>query len=427
MTTFATGLRCLRCDARFPLAPMNEGCPLCATDAFRSSLTTVYDYEGIRASIAGTTLGEPGLGIWRYRRLLPVIDRCHETGLGEGGTALVPQPSLAAEFAAAGVFVKDESRNPTWSFKDRLAAVAVSKARDFGATTLLASSSGNAGVALAAYAGRAGLGCIVLSYPGLPETAAVMMQMSGAVVVITSREGRWMIMREAVERLGWYPTTNFTDIPTNGAYGHEGYKTIAFELHEQLDSATPDYVVVPTAYAEGLFGIWKGFHELVELGLAERVPRMIACEPAGGPLLPAWRDPERDIARVQAQATIARGVGGTTNTYMGVVALRASDGLVAQADDGQISTAQDDLARLGTFAEPAAALSLAGLRQLAIAGEIAPGASIVLLSTSGGLKHLGPTLERCGAPAELDQPSLAELERVTPRVRDMIAAAHGPD
>ncbi len=126
---------------------------------------------------------------------------------------------------------------------------------------IMASSSGNHGTAIAAYAARAGLECVVLSYPGISEAAAALVQAHGAGLAITSREGRWTIIREAVERCGWYPATNFTDIPTNGAYGHEGYKTIAYELHGQLGGETPTHVEVPTAYAEGLFGIWKGFDE----------------------------------------------------------------------------------------------------------------------------------------------------------------------
>lgn len=413
----ATGLRCVSCDARYPLGAMHEGCPACATATFRSGLTPDYDYEAVRRSLDGGPLAEPGIGLWRYRRLLPILDSAHEVTLGEGATALLPMTGLASEVDVSEVWLKDESRNPTWSFKDRHAAVTISKAHELGAEMVMASSSGNHGAALAAYAARAGIGAIVLSYAGLSEAASTLIQAYGATLAITTREGRWTVIREGIERFGWYPGTNFTDIPTNSPYGHEGYKPIAFELYEQLAGRVPDYVVVPTAYAEGLFGIWKGFDELRRLGLVEHVPRMVACEPAGGPLAEAWKDPTHPIATVQAKATVARGIGGSVNSYLGIAALRESDGLVAQASDEAILDAQADLAWQGVFAEPAAAASLAGLRALRSSGAIERGAMIVLISTSSGLKHLAPAVPRYPAPVELPEPTLAALAEAAPAVR----------
>lgn len=420
--SFAIGLRCISCEATYPLIAMHEGCPSCASHDFRSSVTPAYDYGAARAAFGTSGLREAGSGIWRYRGLLPVEDASNEISLGEGDTALVSMPTLADEVGATSVWVKDESRNPTWSFKDRHVAVTVSKAREFGASMIMASSSGNHGMAAAAFAARAGLGSIVLSYAGLSEAASTVIQAYGSALAITTREGRWEIIREGIERFGWYPATNFTDIPTNGPYGHEGYKTIAFELHEQLAGAVPDYVFVPTSYAEGLFGIWKGFDELVQLGLSDRVPRMVACEPEGGPLGVAWRDATR-IARVALRQTVARGIGGTVNSYLGIAALRASDGLVAQASDEEILVAQSTLARQGIFAEPAAAACLAGLRALVGAGDIEQRARIVLVSTSSGLKHLAPASDRYREPAVLAEPTLSALAEAVPLVRDAMTPA----
>ena len=401
---------------------MHDGCPACARPDFRAGLTTEYDYDAIRTSLVADSFAEPGIGMWRYRRLLPVTDGAHETALGEGGTALVPLPNLAAASGLGGLWVKDESRNPTWSFKDRHAGVTVSMARQFGASMLVASSSGNHGAAVAAYAAAAGIQCVVLSYAGLSHGAAALIQAYGAVLAITTRDGRWQIIREGIERLGWFPATNFTDIPTNGAFGHEGYKTIAFELHEQLGGQVPDYVLVPTSYAEGLYGIWKGFNELSLLGLTDRIPRMVACEPLGGPLGAAWQSRSTPIAHVPATSTVARGIGGTVNSYLGIAVLEASNGLVAQASDEEILAAQSQLARQGIFAEPAAAASLAGLRVLASEGAIGPGDRAVLISTSSGLKHLAPVIARYPAPVELPGPTLAALADAIPAIRKTISA-----
>ncbi len=398
--TFATGLRCVRCDARYPLAPMFEGCPACASDDARSGVTPDYDYRRLAQAIAAGPLEEPGIGIWRYGRLLPVADRRHEVSLGEGDTALIPVPRLADELGAAEVWVKDESRNPTWSFKDRNAAVTVSKALDFGAKTIVASTSGNHGASVAAYAARAGLSCVVLTYPGISAGLRVLIQAYGARLVVTTREGRWSLMREGMARHGWYPATNLTDIPTSGAYGHEGYKTIAYELYEQLGRSMPDLVAVPSAYAEGLFGVWKGFDDLVKLGRARHTPRMLACEPLGGPLGAAFGAGGSPIARVPHVATVARGLGATANSYIGIAALTRSEGLVAQAADAEILDAQQTLSAQGVFAEPASATALAGLRAASRRGLSLRGLRVVLISTSSGLKNLEALLPRYPEPAE---------------------------
>lgn len=419
--SFAIGLRCAHCDATFPMEPMHEGCPTCATEDFRSGLTTDYDYDAIRRSLRGGSLADPGSGPWRYRRLLPVADRAHEVTLGEGATALVPMPGLAGVAGGGEVWLKDESRNPTWSFKDRHAAVTISKARELGARMVMASSSGNHGAAVAAYAARAGLGAIVLTYAGLSEAASTLIQAYGATLAVTTREGRWAVIREGIERFGWFPATNFTEIPTNGPYGHEGYKVIAFEIHDELGGRVPDYVFVPTAYAEGLFGIWKGFDELRRLGVTDRVPHMVACEPAGGPLAQAWQDPSRPIARVDAKPTVARGIGGSVNSYLGIAALQRSDGRVVQCDDEEILDAQGMLAHHGIFAEPAAAAGLAGLRRIRDDGGVEARSTIVLISTSSGLKHLAPTVARYPPPVELPQPTLDALAAAVPAVQRAIS------
>jgi len=380
-------LRCVYCDARFAVGPMSAGCPTCRSTTFASGLTPTYDYEGLRRDLGDGPLSEPAEGLWRYRRLLPIQRPQHEVTLGEGGTPLIPLPGLAAELNAEQVWIKDESGNPTWTFKDRNAAVTVSKALEFGAAAIVVSTSGNYGASIAAYAARAGLECMALTYPGIPDGTRTLIQAYGAHLIVTEPDKRWEVMERGMREHGWYPASNYTDIPTNGAFGHEGYKTIAYEIAESLDAA-PDLVSVPTAYGEGLFGIWKGFDELVRLGRASGVPQMVACVPVGGPLIHAIRDPSRPIVKVPRAPTVARGIGGSVNSYISLVALRASNGMVAQADDEAIMTAQRTLAAEGFFVEPASAAALAGLRVLADNGQLAQGLRIVLVNTSSGLKSL---------------------------------------
>lgn len=384
----ARGLRCLHCEAEYELGPLHEGCTGCATEEFRSGLTPVYDYAALRAELNGAPLALEGAGIWRYAHLLPVADRAHRISLGEGNTPLVDLPDIGDALGAGALWLKDESRNPTWSFKDRHAAVTVSKALEHGARTVVVATSGNHGVSVAAYAARAGIRCVALSYAGLSDAARTLIEAYGAELTVTATpEARWEAMRAGIERHGWYAGGTFTAIPTMHAYGHEGYKTISFELFEQL-GYVPDAVAVPTSYSEGLFGIWKGFTELVQLGYTDRVPRMIACEPAGGPLALAHANGDR-IARVPRPRSVARGVTPSISSYGGIVALRSSNGLVGQADDAAVLASQRDLARQGLYVEPASALALAGVRSLRRSGELAPGQRIVLVNTSSGLKALG--------------------------------------
>ncbi len=412
-TSYATGLRCLRCGVEYPLGPFYEGCDACATDDVRSGLTPTYDYRDLAGALSTGALREAGLGIWRYRRLLPVVSRGHEVSLGEGNTPLIPLPRIAAELGVPEVWLKDESRNPTLSFKDRHAAVALSKALDLGASTVIVASSGNHGLAVAAYAARAGLACVVLTYPGLALAASVMIRAYGARLAVSTREGRWDIMRRAVREHAWYPASNFTGIPTNSAYGHEGYKTIAFELHEQL-GGIPDVVALPVGYGEGLYGIWKGFAELVTLGRAGATPRILAAEPAAGPLaaaVAAVKAGGPPIARVAARATVARGIGATVNSYMSFEGLRSSNGLVASVADDEILRAQRDLAREGIFAEPASAAVLAGARAAAARGELTRG-RIVLINTSSGLKNFESIGGAYPAPVEISASDPTALETI---------------
>jgi threonine synthase len=385
---FVLGLQCIHCQATFPLEPMHEGCPACATDRFRASLSPTYDYRLLAEHVArqGIT-SDAGIGVWRYRSLLPTAtDGAGEISLGEGHTPLVPVPELAGELGLTRLWVKNEAQNPTASFKDRNAAITVAKALEFGATTIIASTSANHGLAVAAYCARADVDCVILTYPGIPDNVRSLMHACGARVIVTEREARLDRLREAVADNGWYPATNMTRLPTNNAYGHEGYKTISYEMFEQLGGEVPDIVAVPTGFGEGIFGIWKGFRELVELKLANRVPRMLACEPLGGPLTLAVDHGDRHLVDVGPRSTIARGIAVTVNTYMGVVAVTRSNGGVASASDPEIVHAQHDLAACGLLAEPASAVGLAGLRTVARRDRLDGAQTAVVIATSSALK-----------------------------------------
>lgn len=404
MSQYALGLICVNCQAQFPFEPMVEGCPACRSETFLSGLTVAYDYEAIRKQVDWRSL--TGTGIWKYRELLPVEQPDNEITLNEGSTPLVAYGQWAKELGLKAVYLKDESRNPTWSFKDRLCSVVVSKALDFGVQTVAVSSSGNHGASTAAYAARGGLECVVFTYPGMNDAMKRLIRMYGAHLYVTTFEGRWQLLKEGMRRYGWLPTGNVTSIPSCTPYGHEGYKTIAYEICEQQNWECPDVVIIPSGYSEGAYGVWKGFRELHDLGHIDRKPRMVAVEPEERAALnQAYAEGGSGIATVDGGESAARGIGASTNSYIGYAALKESGGVAVAVSDEETLEAQAALGRTGIYVEPASATALAGLRKLAGRGAFSGNEVAVCINTSSGLKGPQP------APQEGARPlPVAEIE-----------------
>ncbi|UCM86943.1 threonine synthase [Streptomyces marincola] len=356
----------------YPLwPPLTEGCPETATGDTVLPVEVDYDYGRVSAALFSPAGGPAarGTGLDRWAPLLPPLAA---PGLGEGGTPLVE--------LEAGVYVKDESRNPTWSHKDRLNRCTTSAAVGVGAPGIVVASSGNHGASAAAYAARAGLPCVVFTGPDLPPAVDAFLGAYGAVVLPVPWEARWPLMRQVVDRVGLHPVSNLTPTHTGHAFGPEGYKTIAYEIF--LDIGVPKAVFVPTGYGELLYGVWKGFTELRRLGLTDRLPRMVACESAAAaPLAKAVREGV-PAAHVAVEPTDAYAIVAAVSGYRGVVAVRDSGGEVVALDDGQLRAARDELARAGLWAELSAAAGLAGLRAVG-GGDDGP---VVCVSTSSGFK-----------------------------------------
>ena len=408
-------LRCLRCRARFDDPRLFGGCPRCREQGVAVNLTVEYDL----APLAGVTPesfcpGPPGL--WRYRSLLPVRS-APPVSLGEGGTPLVRLERLGARLGLPRLYAKDESRNPTWSYKDRLCAVAVNHAVEIGARVITISSTGNHGASTAAYAARAGLPCVIFTLAAVPDTMKTLMQAYGAAVVeCPTSESRWALMREGVERLDWYPTSGFVLPPVgSNPWGIEGYKTIAYEVAEDLGWTAPGVVVVPAAYSDGLHGIYKGFAELHHLGLVKATPRMIAAEPFG-PLANAMERALEAPERIDAPgSSIAFSIASRYGTYQGLVALRGSDGAGERVTDEGVFEAQRALAREeGLFVEPSSASAMTAVMQLAARRALDPDQAIVVVLTSSGLKD--PAASRAWLPVV--PAAGADFDRLLVTLRD---------
>lgn len=418
--TFLTGLACIRCGAAHPPEPRFDGCPRCRDQA-PANLTPTYDYDGIRRAFRAEALRDRPLTMWRYHEFLPP-EPGEALSLSEGMTPLLPAPRLGARLGVPRLHLKDESRNPTWSFKDRLAATAVSMARRFGARVVGVSSSGNAGAAAAAYAARAGLPCVIFTFQGAAGTMMTQMRAYGAMVVATvAKADRWTLLQACIAKLGWYPTSPFFGPPIgSNPYGVDGYKTMAFELCEQLGWRAPDWCALPVAYGDALFGVWKGFSEFADLGLVPNRPRLVAAEIYGSlergllgatDVLPEMPAPT---------PTIALSIGTARSTYQALHALRQARGVARTVEDSDLLHLQRLLARdEGVYAEPSSVAPLAAIWRLRGEGVLGEGDLVVAVMTASGLKDPEPTAREAGEMPVVP-PDLAIL-------RDALKRSYGFD
>jgi threonine synthase len=400
-----TALGCVRCGKRLSLTDFARDCPDCRAAGTPANLTVAYERVG--ESVAREQLFAARGSMWRFEAFLPA-SRAEAITLGEGNT-----PLLAVERLGLGrLLLKDESRNPTWSFKDRLASAAVTMATKLGAKVVASSSSGNAGAATAAYAARAGLPCIICTFASAAGPLVAQMRAYGALVLtVENKDDRWKVISGGVREWGWYPITVFFG-PAVGSnpYGIEGYKTIAYELVAELGDA-PQWCVLPVCYGDALYGMWKGFEELRALGWTSRSPRMVAAEVSGSLAAAMASGAEMPPARPREPASIAASIGAIQGTVQGLIALRASNGIAQFVADDELLAWQRKLAaQEGVFVEPSAAATFPVIQKLRGNGTMRSDDTVVALVTAGGLKDYGPLEGR-----------LPALPRVT---GDLVTVAH---
>lgn len=409
MPSYLTGLECIRCGEKYPAGMLFAGCNR-HSGPESANLTPTYDYQGIQRSFTRSSLAGRPHSMWRYQEFYPAAPE-EVVSLSEGFTPLLHCSRMGKRLGLKNLYVKDESRNPTWSFKDRMASSAVSMAGRFGARVIVTSSSGNAGSASAAYAARAGLECVVFTTQQFPLTMKVQMQSYGTMLAAcTTLEDRWRMVEQCVDTLGWYPIAGYT-IPMIGCnpYGMDGYKSIAFEIVEQLGWRAPDAVVMPVGGGDAFYATWKGFREWQRLGLIDRVPRMLAAE-VFGPLANAVAKGLDHVEPVPYGPTVAVSSGTYTSTFQALKTLRESNGLARRVPEEDIVAMQKELAELeGIYAEMSSVTSLGALKSMVAEGVIDEGAVVVALLTSTGIKHpevtatylpqipvIEPTLESLG-------------------------------
>ena len=377
-------LECIRCAQQYPLEGTDQICENCGRSGVASNLTPRY---------SDCRIPEPNefitsdASLWRYAAQLP-LDAKDAVTLGEGMTPLV---SIEG-FGHGHIRVKDETQNPTWSFKDRLATVAVSWARKNAFSAIGTSSTGNAGAAAAAYAAKAAMPCVVFTYTGAAMAMVSQMRSYGAMVLtLPNPEDRWAILSQGVQTYGWFPTSPFFG-PTVGSnpIGIEGYKTLAYEIAEQSDWNVPDWCVLPVCYGDALYGLWKGFDEMNRWGWTDKVPRLVAAEVSGSLTAALAQNLEMPPIVSRNKKSVANSIDVMQGTFQARYALKMSDGLALTLTDACMLTARDRLASgSGMFAEISSAAPFAAIDLLSKEGTILPEDNVVAILTASGLKDFG--------------------------------------
>jgi threonine synthase len=329
--------------------------------------------------------------MWRYRELLPVFSGEEPMTLGEGFTPLLHARALGARLGFERLYIKDESLNPTNSFKARGQSAAITRARALGATTVSVPSAGNAGSAMAAYAAHAGLAAQVFLPRDVKLPFMRECQLYGASVTLVdgliTDAGR--VAAERGRLLGWYDVSTLKE-----PYRIEGKKTMAFELAEQMEWQWPDWIIYPTGGGTGLIGMWKGFAELERIGwvVPQRRPRMVSVQAAGcAPIVRAFWQGDDKARPWDAAATIADGlrVPQAIGDFLMLRSLRQSGGTAVAVDDAAMVRGVRDLGAIeGVSASPEGGATLAALTQLKEDGVIKGDESVVLFNTGGALKYL---------------------------------------
>jgi threonine synthase len=387
------GLDCLRCGARYGADFYASDCDACRPTAPSNLVVAYAQAPRPRAK----PRADAGRGLWRYGDLLPVAAN-EAVSLGEGGTPLHALDRVGPQLDLQ-LWAKDETRSPTWSFKDRLACLAVSVAKKMGAPGIVSSSTGNAGASAAAYAAKAGIPCVVFTTGGVVGPLITQMRVYGATVVtVENKADRWVLMQHAVETFGWFPTSPFFGpVVGSNPYGIEGYKTLAYEVAEQLDWQVPDVCVLPVCYGDALVGMWRGFADLLALGWIDRLPRMVAAEmyDSLGTALREGGDVLPDMPVLSA--TVAKSTSATRGTFQALSVIRASGGAAVTVSNEAIMAWQGELARdEGLYVEPASAAALAAVDGLRKQGHVRAGEKVVALLTASGLKDPDATASVLG-------------------------------
>lgn len=414
---FVTGLRCVICGDEYAPGEVDYICPKHGDDG---NLDVLYDYDALRASFDLSS--ETRHDMWRYRALLPLPADAALPPLSVGGTPLYRVDGLARELGLAGVWIKDDGRNPTASLKDRASALLVAKAVAAGHEVITTASTGNAAAALAGLSASVGLPAVIFVPASAPEAKITQLLTYGAHVLLVegTYDDAFDLCLQASRRYGWYcRNTGYNP------YTAEGKKTVSYEICEGLAGqprrfAAPDAIFVSVGDGNIISGVHKGLRDLQALGLIDSLPRLMGVQAEGSAALAdAWLNHIEPLAIEPINAhTVADSIsaGLPRDRVKAMRAVRETDGEYLTVSDAEILGAIPALARTsGVFAEPAAAAAYAGLLKAMRQGDLASSDRVVVLVTGNGLKDVASARKAAGQGYAV-RPSLDDVQPIVERL-----------
>lgn len=405
------GLACVVCGGEYGTEETLYTCPRCGV---KGILDVIYDYDLISQRLTKAKLAENHeRSIWRYIDLLPIADRSLIPPLQVGWTPLYRVERLRQSLGLPQLYVKDDGRNPTASFKDRASAVGVTKARELGFQIITCASTGNAASSLAGLAASVGLPTVIFVPERAPAAKVAQLLIFGARVVSIkgTYDEAFDLCLDVSSEYGWYSRNTAIN-----PYLSEGKKTAALEICEQLDWQAPDKLFVSVGDGCIIGGLWKGLRDLYAMGFIERIPQLVGVQAEGSaPLVKAWEEGSEEITPIIPN-TVADSisVGIPRDGIKALRAVRNTDGMYVAVSDDEILEAMRVLGReAAVFAEPAGATGFAGLLKLLREDRIDPSERLVVLVTGNGLKDAETAIRAAGQPYLIEPTIKAVRELVS--------------
>ncbi len=414
-------LECTLCGARY--AP-NEVRYVCPKHGDEGILDTIYDYDRINARVSPAAISESrDFSIWRYWELLPIENRNAIPPLQVGWTPIYLVGRLGAQLGLSKLYLKDDGRNPTASYKDRASAVVVAKAQELGVEIITTASTGNAGAALAGLAAAAKMPSVIFVPETAPQAKIAQLLIFGSQVMLVkgNYDQAFDLCLAASKEFGWYCRNT-----AYNPYTVEGKKTAALELCEQLalmgavrpvkpgQWAAPDCIFVSVGDGNIISGVWKGLRDLCALGWIEKMPRLMGVQAEGSAACyNAWRAGTEEITPVNA-VTVADSISADIprDGRRAVRAVRETGGAFIAVSDEEILAAIPVLAReAGVFSEPAGAASYAGLVKAVREGLVAPDDTVLVMITGSGLKDVASAMKVAGQ-GRVIEPELEAVRKI---------------
>lgn len=392
------GYKCVGCEKEYPLEPFIYQCPEC-----KSNLDVLYNYDLIRDIWSVDELKKfPYKSLWRYHPLLPVENPPENLSMQSGGTPLLSFPKIQTEIGKINLYVKDDTRNPSGSLKDRATEIGIRHADELGYDTIIAASTGNAAASLAALAAFYEKKAVILAPASAPPAKLTQILQYNALLypVDGTYDDAFDLSMLVAEANKWYSrSTGINPVLA------EGKKTVGLEIAEQMKWQIPDKIFVPTGDGCIIAGVYKAFLDLVRLGWTSKLPQLIAVQAEGSPAIADALESNAPMKRVESN-TIADSISVDLprDGDKAIIAVKKTNGFGITVSDEEILTAQYRLSKnTGIFAEPAAAASMAGFLKAMRLGKVYEGESIVILASGSGLKDVPAAQKKIEIPPPQQQ------------------------